>query len=95
MNDITLKVGQWIKCINNEGICFTKNKWYQIEQYSIPELELENNFGILCDKRNSGKYDWGQSYYNIMELMHLSNSGIIPNHFDFKSPLDYNPDEVV
>lgn len=81
--DITLKAGQWIKCINNDVWNLTNNKWYKLMEFvnedgSIMPVVYPDNFA------QPSRICYGMSPES--SLLKL---------FDFNNPLDYNPDEVV
>ena len=83
MNDITLKVGQWVKCIKNDEGWLTKDKWYEIKEFIKDSDTTE--MAIHPDNFKQG--------HRICYGLNLESTFL--KFFDILNPLDYNPDEVV
>lgn len=80
-----LKVGQWVKCIVNHPIFWDVGKYYKIRSAKLND-EVEQ-LSIYCKPNNLVGFEY--------DTLTFKNSYNELKFFDFKNPLDYNPDEMV
>lgn len=111
MNDITLKVGQWVKCIQGSEIKgsgdyilkLELNRYYKILRIMFPDFKSHKIGNLYFPKYVD--YIWFT--ISVDDVKHeidgfclpllVSNTGkiISEQYFDISNPLDYNPHEVV